>query len=80
MDKFIIVRTNDKGMPEFLRELHSDDSYTDDIGCAMVFETEGKALRERIDDEFVAVLVFDKEERIIGYEAEHEGYREASYG
>lgn len=76
MDKFILVRVSSNGMPEYLNE---DNWYTNNLRCALVFESESKALRECIDDEFVAVLVFNDEGCIIGYEAEHEGYREVSH-
>lgn len=68
MSKYVIVRKNDKDIDEFLRELHGDDAYTDDLGCALEFDTEYEASRETIDDEFAAKLILDEDGGIVGYE------------
>lgn len=67
MSKFVILRNNDTGKPEFLREFSGDDSYTDDLALALTFGNEKNAGRELIDDEVVAELEFDAEGDVIGY-------------
>lgn len=73
MSKFVLIRNNDSGKPEFMRELCGDNSYTDDLGLAYCFEKERDAVRERIDDEVVAALEFDSEGDVIGYRTVEEG-------
>lgn len=68
MDRYILVIHEEGKEPKFAHELHGDDSYTDDIGCALEFETEREAIFERIDDERVAKLLYDEDGAITGYE------------
>lgn len=67
MNKYVLVRETN-GDNQFLRELRSDEAYTDDIGCAMEFNTEAEAIKEQIDDEQVAKIIYDENGAIDGYE------------
>ncbi|MGE7828926.1 hypothetical protein [Paenibacillus sp. NPDC093718] len=60
MKKYVLVRKEDDGSDIFVRELSSEDSYTDDLGNALIFDSEYDAQRERIDDEKVAELRIDE--------------------
>ncbi len=60
MGKYVLVRREDDGSDIFVRELSGEDSYTDDLGNALVFDAEYEASRQRIDDERVAELTYDE--------------------
>lgn len=65
--QYVLVMEVSEGVHHFMRNLSGDDCFTDDIGCAEVFD-ERTAVRERIDEEFVAVLKYDEDGGIVGFE------------
>jgi len=67
VNKYVLIRELE-GTTHFVQEFHGEDSYTDDIGCAMEFNTETEAIREQIDDEQVAKITYDENGAIDGYE------------
>lgn len=67
MNNFAIARDFDEGKTEFLREEYGPDCYTDDIGCAIIYD-ERSAIRELIDDEYPIKLKYDIDDGIEGYE------------
>lgn len=67
MNNFAIARDFEEGKTEFLREESGSDCYTDDIGCAIIFD-ERSAIRELIDDEYPIKLKYDVDGGIESYE------------
>lgn len=65
--KYVLVMEVSDGIFHFMRDLNGDNCFTDDIGCAEVFD-ERAAIRERIDEEFIAVLKYDQDGGIQGFE------------
>lgn len=70
MDSYILYREDLSDGVMFVRELSGDNSYTDDLGCALIFNNETLAFKERIDDERVAKVLYDEHdtEAIVGYD------------
>ncbi|KKD53935.1 MULTISPECIES: hypothetical protein [Paenibacillus] len=67
MSQFILVRDLSNGKHNFVKVDQSDDGYTDSLLNAQVFECETAAEKERIDDEYVGVLIKNPEGNIIGF-------------
>lgn len=81
-ETFVIGREVVPGKYHFIRDLHAagiDDIYTEDLDSADRFD-ETTAIRERVDDEFVAVLKFDEHGGIESYEqvTDESAYRSLS--
>lgn len=61
MYKYVIVRKEDDGRDIFLRELSGEESFTDDLGLALVFLKEYDAKSHLMDGERVAELIVDND-------------------